>query len=107
MLGVLVVGWTLLSAMRTVVLPRGAHVLLTQMVFQSLRLLFFPLARRLRPFVWWDHLLALFAPIGLLLLPVVWLLSPMPPSALTRLSVAAGADGPKGARSPLPGSPRV
>lgn len=74
MLGVLVVGWTLLSAMRTVVLPRGAHVLLTQMVFQSLRLLFFPLARRLRPFVWWDHLLALFAPIGLLLLPVVWLL---------------------------------
>lgn len=72
--GLLLVSWTLLSAMRTVVLPRGAHVLLTQLVFQGLRLFLFPVARRLRPFFWWDHLLALFAPIGLLMLPVVWLL---------------------------------
>lgn len=71
--GMFLVVWTLISAMRSVVLPRGARVKLTQFVFQGLGLLFFPLARRIKTFVIRDHWLALYAPVSVLLLPVIWL----------------------------------
>jgi hypothetical protein len=71
--GLLVVVCTLLSAIRTVVLPRGVRVVLTQIVFQGLGLVFFPLARRTRRFKVRDRWLAFYAPLSILLLPVVWL----------------------------------
>jgi hypothetical protein len=72
-LGVLVVAGTLLSAIRTVVLPRAAAVRLTRVVFVSVRRVFEWWARRCRTYERQDAVLAHFAPVALLLLPVVWL----------------------------------
>ncbi len=68
-----VVGGTLLSAVRTVVLPRGTAVLLSRLVFSSLRRLFEARARRARTYEQRDDAMALYAPISLLTLPLVWL----------------------------------
>jgi hypothetical protein len=70
---VLVVAGTLLSAIRTVVLPRAAAVRLTRVVFVSVRRLFEWWARRCETYERQDAVLAHFAPVALLLLPVVWL----------------------------------
>lgn len=73
-LGCFLVCWTLLSAIYTVVLPRGVRNRLTQFIFHGLGFrFFFPLARRINKYSTRDHLLALFAPISLLLLPLIWL----------------------------------
>ncbi len=72
--GLLLIGWTLLSTLRTVVLARGAKVRLTQFIFRLIgRGFFFPIARRLRNFERRDHWLAIFAPVTLMVLPIVWL----------------------------------
>jgi hypothetical protein len=73
LLGTVLVIYTINSAVRTFVLPRGDNVGLTQWVFRAtnkivnFRLLFVkdPVKR--------EANLAMFAPIGLLTLPVVWL----------------------------------
>ncbi|MDP8977587.1 MAG: hypothetical protein M3N17_03230 [Actinomycetota bacterium] len=68
-----VVTGTVLSAVRTVVLPRGTAVLLSRVVFGSLRRLFDARARRARTYERRDDAMALYAPISLLTLPLVWL----------------------------------
>ncbi|MBW3601111.1 MAG: hypothetical protein KY434_00215 [Actinobacteria bacterium] len=68
-----VVGGTVLSAVRTIVLPRGTAVLLSRVVFGSLRRLFDARARRARTYERRDDAMALYAPISLLTLPLVWL----------------------------------
>jgi cold shock CspA family protein len=62
-----------LSAVRTFVLPRGANTKLTRAVFVGLRRLFDWRVRRLPTYERQDAAMSLFAPVALLLLPVVWL----------------------------------
>jgi hypothetical protein len=71
--GVILVVWTLSSAIRSFVLPRSDNVFLTRLVFQSLFRLFQLRLYWARTYAQRDRVMALFSPIGLLLLPVVWL----------------------------------
>ncbi|MCB0916811.1 MAG: hypothetical protein KDC23_14105, partial [Actinobacteria bacterium] len=67
--GVFVVVWTLGSAVRTVVLPRAAVSFLTRVHFRALRWLFDRLARPTSTFERRDAVMAMYAPLGLVLLP--------------------------------------
>lgn len=71
--GSLVVLGTLLSAVRTVVVPRPESVRLTRSVFAVLRWVFNALARLREGYAWTDRVMARYAPIALLTLPLVWL----------------------------------
>ena len=75
-LGVAVVIFTLLSAIRSFVLPRAAPVLLTTAVFRAMRRAFnlWLWATRARTYEQYDSVLALYAPFSLLCMPLVWLL---------------------------------
>jgi len=71
--GIVLVASALLSAVRTFVLPRSARDPITRFVFLTLRRLF-DLRLRFSPsYLVRDRVMALYAPIGLLLLPLVWL----------------------------------
>ncbi len=72
--GLVLVGATLISAIRTVVLPRAAQSWLTGMVFGASGKLFRLLANEGRSFEARDRVMALFAPITLVLLPLVWVM---------------------------------
>lgn len=65
---------TALSALRTFVLPRAANTFLTRFVFFTIRRAFDKVVRRLEPYERQDAVMALFAPVGLLALPVAWLM---------------------------------
>jgi hypothetical protein len=71
--GALIVGLTVLSAVTTVVVPRAAPAILTRVVFISVRALFMLRARRLQTYEQRDRALARYAPISLLTLAVSWL----------------------------------
>lgn len=70
--GTALVTYTLLSAIRSVILPRGEITLLGFVVFRPLGLVFRMLAKTRRTFAGKDRVLALFAPVGLVLLPAMW-----------------------------------
>lgn len=70
--GLALVGWTLLSAIRTVVLPRSAQSLITRLVFRSLGRVFRLVAGRRSSFERRDRVMALFSPIGLLAMAGAW-----------------------------------
>ena len=70
---VVVIAWTLSSAVRTVILPRVTRSLLDRIVFRSLRWGFRGVARLREAYSWRDRVMALFAPVGLLVLVGVWL----------------------------------
>jgi hypothetical protein len=72
-LGVNIVAGTLISAIRTFVLPRSAPDALTRVVFVAMRHLFNLRLRSLRTYLERDRLMALYAPFGLLTLLPVWL----------------------------------
>lgn len=61
------------SAVSTFVLPRGVRDPLARLVFAGSRLLFDLCTPPSRPYAQRDRIMALYAPITLLLLPVVWL----------------------------------
>ncbi len=71
--GVLVVGWTLFSAIRTVILPRSAQVAITRWVFRSVQVPFRMLAGERRTYEARDRVMALYAPVALVVMPGVWL----------------------------------
>lgn len=71
--GLILVASTLAAATRTLVLPRGANVWLTNLVFRALGALFSLRVRAARSYERQDQVMALYAPISLLTLPVVWL----------------------------------
>jgi hypothetical protein len=71
--GVLLVGGTLTSAIRTFVLPRGVTDRLSYLVFGLIRKLFDLRTTRARSYLERDQAMALYAPVSLLTLPVVWL----------------------------------
>lgn len=70
--GLVVIG-VVTSAMRTVVLPRGEPVRLTGLVFLFTRKLFDAALTVRHEYADRDRLMALYAPVTLLLLPFVWL----------------------------------
>jgi hypothetical protein len=72
LIGLAVVGNTLMSAIRTVVLPRAQQVRITRFIFAGLRIIFDWLARPSRPFDERDRIMAVYGPIALLVLLVAW-----------------------------------
>jgi hypothetical protein len=90
-LGVLVLLVVVDDALRTFVLPRGAAPLLTRIVFVGLRKVFDLLAGTRRTYDGRDRVMALYAPIGLLVLPLVWLVLVM--GAFTAMFHALGVSG--------------
>ncbi len=64
---------TALSAVRTFVLPRATNSFLSRLVFVTIRKGFDRVVRRLDSYERQDAVMALFAPVGLLALPVAWL----------------------------------
>lgn len=74
LVGAGVVYGTLLSAVRTMVVPRSIPVLLTRIVFQGVYQLFRLRMWRAKSYETRDGIMTLFAPISLLMLPVTWLM---------------------------------
>lgn len=72
--GAFVVVVTLLSAVQTVVVPRAAPVKITRWVFLAIGAVFTVIGRRRADYYTRDRVMALYAPLSLLILPVVWLL---------------------------------
>jgi hypothetical protein len=72
--GVFVVVATLLSAVRTTVLPRGVQSRLNRQVYGGLRVLFRLLSGRSPTYERRDRIMAMYAPIALLSLLLTWLL---------------------------------
>jgi hypothetical protein len=73
LLGAALVLRTLLSAVITFVLPRGVSDKLVRWVFIRMRKLFILLSRTRNTYESKDRLWALFAPLSLLTLPLVWI----------------------------------
>jgi hypothetical protein len=73
-LGLVVIGSALRSAIRTFVLPRSANDPLTRMVFLAMRIVFLPFTSERRVYEARDSATALYAPVSLIVLPVVWLI---------------------------------
>lgn len=71
--GVSIVSRTALSALTTFVLPRGVPDRLTGIVFTLSRYLFELRALRVSNYEARDRIMALYAPVTLLMLPAVWL----------------------------------
>ena len=71
-LGALLVLWTIVSAIKTVVLPRAASSILTRATMINIRRVFDLIAPPKRSFEFRDRVLAMYAPVGLLALPAVW-----------------------------------
>lgn len=82
LVGITLIATTFLSAVRTFVVPRSAVDKLSRLVFRSSSSLFRTVARALPTYEQRDGLMALFAPLTLLLLVPSWLL-------LTTLGYAA------------------
>jgi hypothetical protein len=71
--GGVLVAWTLLSAVRAVVLPRGEVVNLSRWVFLAWRDVFRVALRFTHTFDQRDRVMALYGPVALLTLPFAWL----------------------------------
>ena len=71
--GVGLIGYTLLSAVRAIVLPRSERVWLNSVVFGVVRWGVFQVARRGTTYAQRDRVMALLGPLGLFALPIVWL----------------------------------
>lgn len=71
--GVVLILGTVLSAVRTVILPRSAQSVLNRVVFRSLRRAFELVAGLRKSFEWRDKVMAHFSPIALLVLVATWL----------------------------------
>jgi hypothetical protein len=72
--GVALVGWTLLSAVKTVVVPRSVISILTRFHFVGLRRFFNLFAGPKRSFEVRDRVMSLYAPLALVTLPGLWVL---------------------------------
>lgn len=72
-LGIILVAVVLSSAIRTFVLPRGVQDKLSRRTFQFVRVQFDMRADRVDTYLERDRIMALYAPVALLSLPVMWL----------------------------------
>ncbi len=97
--GLSLVGWTIISAVNTFVLPRGVQVRLTRVVFRTAGYFFRLRAKRAESYEELDQVMALYGPVTLLFYPVVqlvliligymgmfWALQPQPLEAVFELS---------------------
>ena len=73
-LGIFLVVWTFLSAAKTFVVPRSHRQALTGFLFINVRKIFDAVVRRLPAYEQRDRLMALYAPLTLLLMVPFWLL---------------------------------
>lgn len=73
-LGAGLVGYTLMSAIRAFVLPRGDNVPITRYTFRIISRLFIWRANKTNSYEGRDRVMALFAPVTLLVLPVIWII---------------------------------
>jgi hypothetical protein len=71
--GVVLLIATLLSAIKTVILPRSAVSLITRSVFLAMRRVFLTIARPSMRYERRDRILALYSPVSLIATLVVWL----------------------------------
>lgn len=71
-LGCALVVATLVSAIKTVVVPRSSPSLITRWMFRAMRRVFSLVAHPNRSFETRDRVLALFGPVSLVMLPGVW-----------------------------------
>src|SRR6266480_3349710 len=90
-LGITLVALVLDSALRTFVLPRGATPIVSRATFIGLRTVFNVIARGARSYDGRDNVMALYGPVGLLLLPGVWMLMVL--GAFTAMFHAVGVQG--------------
>jgi hypothetical protein len=72
-LGLVIIGRTVLSAIRTFVVPRGENDMLTALVFRAVRAVFDLIASPRRPYATRDRVMAYYGPVTLMLLPATWL----------------------------------
>jgi hypothetical protein len=72
-LGVVLIVRTVVSAVRTFIVPRGDNDALSRLVFRTIRKVFDLAAPRSRPYPYRDKVMAYYGPIALVLLPGVWL----------------------------------
>ena len=72
--GLGLVAWTLVSAIRTVVLPRSAQSVITRVVFRAFGRAFRLVAAARQSFEWRDRVMALFSPVGLLAMAGAWVI---------------------------------
>jgi len=91
LLGIALLLLVLDSALRTIVLPRGESPVITRGVFVSVRWCFNLVAGSLRTYEGRDRVMALYAPVSLLVLPVTWLV--MIIGAFTVIFHASGVRG--------------
>ncbi len=75
LVGIWIIGFTLVSAIRWLVLPRGENVWLSRMIFIVIRRLFEFRLKFYRELTYQkrDRVMAFFAPIATLTMPMVWL----------------------------------
>ena len=73
LLGAYIVNATVVLAIKTFILPRGARVTLSRVVFTAIRWIFNLVARPSRPYLVRDRIMAMYTPITLVALPAVWL----------------------------------
>src|SRR5258708_8330988 len=73
-LGMGLVVYTMLSASRAFVLPRSARDMLTRSVFSTSRKMFALYLRNAATYEERDNVMALYAPITLLVMPGIWLM---------------------------------
>ncbi len=73
LIGVVVISRTVLSAVRTFVVPRGDNDPLSRLAFRSIRKVFDLAAPPSRPYEFRDRIMAYYGPIALILLPAWWL----------------------------------
>ena len=74
LVGLLTAVFVLDAAIRTFVLPRATPVILTYLVFRSVRVVFNLFSRPARTYEQRDRVMALYAPVALLAIPTVSLL---------------------------------
>lgn len=72
--GIWLVVYTILSAIRTFVLPRADNAPMTRLVFRSVYAIFDIYLKRESNYYAKDRVLAFFAPIALLMMPITWML---------------------------------
>jgi hypothetical protein len=72
-IGLAVIGRTVLSAVRTFVVPRGDNDALSRLAFRAIRRVFDLIATPDRDYAFRDRIMAYYGPIALMLLPAWWL----------------------------------
>ena len=82
---------TFLSAVKTVVVPRAQSLRITRWVFMCTRALFERLAHDGRPFADRDRILAVYAPLSFVLLPLTWVFLSIVGFAGIQWSLEAGS----------------